>query len=90
MTKEPFDIEKDADFLAVSLSFFTGVTHEEIKPQIIAFAQKLFSQGREQGIEEAAEMAVTLNYSVHPECGRSVKRAILSIKSKEVSGKEGT
>jgi hypothetical protein len=37
---ENFDLEKTGDHLSVSLSFLTGLTLDEIKPQIIAFGRR--------------------------------------------------
>lgn len=44
------------------------------------------SQGFKRGVEEAAKVARETNLNVHPECGRSVSRAVLGLRQCDQQG----
>lgn len=57
MTDKEWDIEKDGDYLAVSLSFLTGLAVEEIKPKILAFGRRCQSEAYEKSAKVCGDSA---------------------------------
>lgn len=104
MTKEPFDISTESTILFHLLDECRNKHGIECLSvgHIQEFAQKFFSQGREQGIEEAYQHChgVAMNLSNLKETNDykagtlhgavACENGIYRLKSKEVSGKEGT